>query len=40
MFHLLEITVEPGDRDYGARDFNVRDPNGVTLIFGQDIEVE
>jgi len=34
-----EITVEPGDRPYG-RDFNVRDPNGVSVIFCQDIEAE
>jgi catechol 2,3-dioxygenase-like lactoylglutathione lyase family enzyme len=33
-----EITVEPEDRPYGVRDFNVRDPNGVTIIFGQNIE--
>lgn len=34
-----EITVEPGDRPYG-RDFTVRDPNGVSIIFCQDIEAE
>ncbi|MQA88962.1 MAG: VOC family protein [Gemmatimonas sp.] len=33
-----EITVEPGDRPYGVRDFNARDPNGISIIFGQDIE--
>jgi catechol 2,3-dioxygenase-like lactoylglutathione lyase family enzyme len=33
-----EITAEPGDRPYGVRDFSVRDPNGVSIIFGQDIE--
>ena len=35
-----EITVEPGDRPYGVRDFSVRDPNGVSIIFGQEIEAE
>jgi catechol 2,3-dioxygenase-like lactoylglutathione lyase family enzyme len=35
-----EIYVEPGDRPYGVRDFSVRDPNGVSVIFGQDIEAE
>ncbi len=35
-----EITTEPGDRPYGVRDFNVRDPNGVSIIFGQEIEGE
>jgi catechol 2,3-dioxygenase-like lactoylglutathione lyase family enzyme len=35
-----EITVELGDRPYGVRDFNVRDPNGISIIFGQDIGAE
>lgn len=35
-----EITAEIGDRPYGVRDFNVRDPNGISIIFGQDIEAE
>jgi uncharacterized glyoxalase superfamily protein PhnB len=35
-----EITVEPGDRPYGVRDFNVRDPNGISIIFGQEIGAE
>ena len=35
-----QITVEPADRPYGVRDFSVRDPNGVSVIFGQDIEAE
>ncbi len=35
-----EITVEPGDRPYGVRDFNIRDLNGISIIFGQDIETE
>ena len=33
-----EITAEPGDRPYGIRDFNIRDLNGISIIFGQDIE--
>ncbi len=33
-----EIAVEPADHDYGVRDFSVRDPHGVTIVFGQDIE--
>ncbi len=32
------IAVEIGDRPYGIRDFSVRDPNGVDVVFGQDIE--
>ncbi|HEV8366566.1 MAG TPA: VOC family protein [Pyrinomonadaceae bacterium] len=35
-----EVTVQPTDRSYGVRDFNVRDPNGVSIVFGQDIEAE
>jgi catechol 2,3-dioxygenase-like lactoylglutathione lyase family enzyme len=34
------IAVEPEDRPYGVRDFTVRDPNGVSIIFGQEIEAE
>jgi catechol 2,3-dioxygenase-like lactoylglutathione lyase family enzyme len=34
------IAQEPADRPYGIRDFNVRDRNGITVIFGQDIESE
>lgn len=33
-----EITVDIGDRPYGVRDFRVRDPNGVDVVFGQDID--
>jgi uncharacterized glyoxalase superfamily protein PhnB len=33
-----EITVELGNRPYGLRDFNLRDPNGITIVFAQDIE--
>jgi hypothetical protein len=32
--------VEPADRPYGIRDFSVVDPNGVEIVFGQDIEAE
>src|SRR5262245_37823915 len=30
------IEVPIGTRPYGVRDFSVRDPNGVTVVFGQD----
>jgi catechol 2,3-dioxygenase-like lactoylglutathione lyase family enzyme len=30
----VEILVEPGDRDYGLRDYRVRDLNGYHLSFG------
>ena len=30
----LEVIVEPGDRDYGQRDFAIRDPDGNVLVFG------
>ncbi len=32
-----EIIGEPADRSYGIRDFNIRDLNGISIIFGQDI---
>ena len=32
------VTNEPTDRPYDIREFSVRDPNGVDLVFGQDIE--
>ena len=25
-----------GTRGYGVRDFSLRDPNGIVLVFGQD----
>jgi len=34
-----EVAVEPADRPYGLRDFTVRDPNDVDVVFGQDVEV-
>jgi uncharacterized glyoxalase superfamily protein PhnB len=32
-----EVTVAPGNRPYGVRDFSVQDPNGIKIIFGQDL---
>jgi len=32
-----EVVVGIGDRPYGIRDFSVRDPNGIEIVFGQDI---
>lgn len=29
------ITNPIGDRDYGMRDFDIRDPNGYILVFGK-----
>lgn len=37
--HGAEITVEPGDRNYGMRDYTVRDPWGNFLSFGHFIPV-
>jgi catechol 2,3-dioxygenase-like lactoylglutathione lyase family enzyme len=31
----VEVVEEIGDRDYGLRDYAVRDPNGYRLSFGQ-----
>ena len=33
-----EISAEIGDREYEIRDFSVIDNNGVTVVFGQDID--
>jgi catechol 2,3-dioxygenase-like lactoylglutathione lyase family enzyme len=30
------IEVPIGTRSYGVRDFSVRDPNGILVVFGQD----
>ena len=30
----VEIVVAPGDREYGLRDYRVRDPHGYELSFG------
>jgi catechol 2,3-dioxygenase-like lactoylglutathione lyase family enzyme len=35
-----KIAAGPGDRPYGVRDFNILDLNGVSIVFGQDIEAE
>jgi predicted enzyme related to lactoylglutathione lyase len=32
-----EVIEEPADRPYDIRDFTIRDPNGVAIVFGQDI---
>ena len=34
--HGGEIDVPIDTRHYGIRDFSIRDPNGVSLVFGQD----
>ena len=34
--HGGEIDVPIDTRRYGIRDFSIRDPNGVSLVFGQD----
>lgn len=36
----VTIAVEIGDREYGLRDFGVRDPSGNQLDFGEVIEKE
>lgn len=33
-----EIVRPPEDQDYGCRDFEVRDPDGYIICFGQDLE--
>lgn len=33
-----EIMFEPGDREYGLRDFMVADPWGNRLSFGEDLD--
>jgi catechol 2,3-dioxygenase-like lactoylglutathione lyase family enzyme len=33
----VEVVVEPGDREYGLRDYRVRDLNGYELSFGHAI---
>jgi catechol 2,3-dioxygenase-like lactoylglutathione lyase family enzyme len=32
--HGVDVTVPPGDREYGLRDYTVRDPDGNQLTFG------
>jgi uncharacterized glyoxalase superfamily protein PhnB len=33
-----EIAKAPTDQSYGIRELNVRDINGVGIVFGQDID--
>ena len=33
----VKVTREPADQPYGVREFSILDPNGITVIFGQDI---
>ena len=33
-----KITQEPHVQPYGIRDFHLRDPNGLVLICGQDVD--
>ena len=35
--HGVEILRGPEDRDYGLRDFDIRDPDGHILAFGHDL---
>ena len=30
----IEVIVAPADRDYGQRDFAIRDPDGNVMVFG------
>jgi predicted enzyme related to lactoylglutathione lyase len=32
-----DVLEGPTDRPYRIREFKVRDPNGVEIVFGQDI---
>jgi len=32
-----EVILEPADRPDHIRDFTIRDPNGVSIVFGQDL---
>jgi uncharacterized glyoxalase superfamily protein PhnB len=34
----VRITRDVSDQPYGCRDFDVEDPNGYRLCFGQDLE--
>jgi len=33
---MAAIAVPLETRSYGVRDFSIRDPNGVVVVFGQD----
>lgn len=35
--HDVPIGIDIGDRDYGLRDFTIRDPDGFTVRFAQAI---
>ena len=37
MLRGVEIYIEPADRDYGLRDFGIRDPDGNIINFGCEI---
>lgn len=32
-----DVLEEPTDRPYQIREFKIRDPNGVDIVFGQDV---
>lgn len=34
-----EVGGEPANQPYGLREFSMRDPNGVSVTFGQDIDL-
>ena len=36
----IAIAMEPADRDYGLRDFSIRDPDGYYITFGHRIDCE
>lgn len=33
-----DVLEEPTDRPYQIREFKVRDPNGIDIVFGQEID--
>jgi uncharacterized glyoxalase superfamily protein PhnB len=33
-----QVVAEPTNQPYGIREFRVRDPNGVEIVFGQDVD--
>jgi len=33
----VEVTVEPGNRDYGLRDFGIKDVDGNVINFGSEV---
>jgi len=34
----VEVLEEPTDRPYHLREFTVRDPNGIEIVFSQEVE--